>query len=466
MKTGSMDGAPWVQAVGLHRAGKMPAPQSALDVRLQSVVVQASCLHGAARMAAPKAWRATVRSSLAVSALATLLLLASLASSAEVVVTTVKDGCGLIDALRFGQRPALRATAGFHGATVTVAPAGDGTIASLFARSETATLHAKLDSVEGANPIVVRGAYTDGALRIPFTRTLTVKGQAVTAQEETDFSALPAAHVVAAHALRLPLVVCESEHDRLLAFGGANRAEMFRMDMNDERRKNQLLSDNRAFQPYWDIGGLTQTAAPAYRIWRANHADTMAYPVEAGEGTPGWADYSEPDWGLTVHTADTRALSIVIDARAGVLTVSPLPPEGMPQAGADLGRRAFAFTLALHEKSWPTTYPCELDYARYKKLLALLNPEGRYTHLDYLCGALGLMTKEGPKSPAELDALARRIVLRERVQPSTLLRLLYRGDGWRMSGIVRSVLGRTVPRNQPLHTWNTLAADVLDTLRQ
>jgi hypothetical protein len=77
----------------------------------------------------------------------------------------------------------------------------------------------------------------------------------------------------------------------------------------------------------------------------------------------------------------------------------------------------------------------------------------------------GLMTKDGTKSAAELDALARRIILRERVQPSVLLRLLYRGDGWRMSGLVQELLGRRVPRAQPLEAWDALAREVLDSLR-
>jgi len=386
----------------------------------------------------------------------------------RVAVTVAEKGGGFIDSIRYRGRQIVRAPDGFVGSAVELAAAGEGTVESLFGNRTAATLRAAIADVRvQAGRMTVRGTYTGGEHRVPFTRRIDLlDGDAISVTEEADFRGLDAKHGVARHALHLPLVVHKDPHLRMFGFGGAHRAELFRMDMNDvTRRGKQLISASRGHRPYWDVAGVLQLPA-SYRIWRANHADTMAYPVEAGEGTPGWADYSEPDWGLTVHTADTRALSIVIDARAGVLTVSPLPPEGMPQAGADLGRRAFAFTLALHEKSWPTTYPCELDYGRYKKLLALLNPEGRYTHLDYLCGALGLMTKEGPKSPAELDALARRIVLRERVQPSTLLRLLYRGDGWRMSGIVRSVLGRTVPRNQPLHAWNTLAADVLGTLRQ
>ena len=394
-----------------------------------------------------------------------ILFFASLASAAEVAVVVTKDGCGLIDSLRFGERQALRAPPDFRGAAVTLAPAGDGSAASLFGRTVSATLHTKLDSVEGTNPVIARGSYIDGALRIPFRRSVAVKGQVVTVQEETDYGAVPASHLVASHALRLPLVVTDDEHDRLLAFGGGRRAEMFRMDMNDERRRNQLLSDNRAFQPYWDIGGVAQLQG-SYRIWRANHADTMAYPIEEGKGTSSWADYSEPDWGLTVRVASGPPWSVVIDARAGVLEAAPLPADQMPRSGSSLGKRTFTLELHIHERSWPTAWPCELDYTQYRKLLAILNPEGRYTHLDHICGALGLMTKDGTKSAAELDALARRIILRERVQPSVLLRVLYRGDGWRMSGIVQELLGRRVPRAQPLEAWDALAREVLDSLRQ
>lgn len=394
-----------------------------------------------------------------------LLFVASLSSAAEVAVIVTKDGCGLIDSIQFGERRVVQARVGFPGATITLAPAGDGSLASLFGRTAGVVLPAKLDSVEGTHPIEVRGRYTDGVLSIPFRRSIAVRGQTVRVEEETDFGGLPATHLVAAQALRVPFVVTEDEHDRLLAFGGGRRAEMFRMDMNDERRRNQLLSDNRAFQPYWDLGGIAQSNG-AYRIWRANHANTMAYPIEDGTGTESWADYSEPDWGLTVGVAAAPPWSIVIDARAGVLEASPLPPDQMPREAAGLGKRTCAFELRLHERSWPTAWPCELDYAQYRRLLALLNPEGRYTHLDHLCSALGLMTKDGAKSAVELDAIARRIILRERVQPSVLLRLLYRGDGWRMSGVVQELLGRRVPRDQPLEAWDGLAREVLDALRK
>ena len=59
----------------------------------------------------------------------------------------------------------------------------------------------------------------------------------------------------------------------------------------------------------------------------------------------------------------------------------------------------------------------------------------------------------------------RRIIFKERVQPSVLLRLLYRGDAWRMSGLARAILGKSVPRNQPLPEWEKIAAEILVKIR-
>ena len=405
-----------------------------------------------------------------------LMLCCSLSRAADLkrgdtTLSVRRDGCGLIEAVTVKGRPVVRAAKGFAGASITLAPAGHGTVDSLFPHRAATTLRATLAKLEAqGDTLTVEGAYADGKATLPFTRTLRLSadGRTLTVREETDFSRLPDGLLVAGHALALPLVVCKDEHDRMLAFGGARRAELWRMDMNDERRRNQLISCSRAFRPYWDVGGVLQLH-DAYRIWRANHADTMAYPVEDGRGAPGWADYSEPDWGITAAVVEPEALTpwaIGIDARKGVLTVAPHPASQMPVAGRDRGKRSFAFALTFHETSWPAALPCELPLARYRELLGWLNQGGRFTHLDYACNRIGIMAPGGPKTPAQLDDVFRRLVLKERVQPSVVLRLYYRGDAWRMSGLVQAVLGKRVPRDAPLATWEPIAKAFLDKVRK
>ena len=410
-----------------------------------------------------------------IAALALLMLCCSLAGAADLkrgdtTLAVRRDGCGLIDAVVFKGRPIVRAAKGFAGASITLAPAGSGSIDSLFPHRAATTLRATVAELAvQENTLTISGAYSDGKTTLPFTRTLRLSadGRTLTVREETDFSRLPGGLLVVEHALALPLVVCKDEHDRMLAFGGARRAELWRMDMNDERRRNQLISCSRAFRPYWDIGGVLQLHG-AYRIWRANHANTMAYPIEDGRGAPGWADYSEPDWGITAAVVEPSAFTpwaIQIDARKGILTIAPHPASQMPVAGPDRGKRFFAFTLTFHETSWPAALPCELSLARYRELLAYLNQGGRFTHLDYACNRIGVMAPGGPKTPAQLDDVFRRLVLKERVQPSVVLRLYYRGDAWRMSGLVQAVLGKRVPRDAPLATWEPVAKAFLDKVR-
>jgi len=229
---------------------------------------------------------------------------------------------------------------------------------------------------------------------------------------------------------------------------------MFRMDMNDiHRGGKQLISAPRGHWPYWDIGGVLQLAG-SYRIWKANHADTPAYPVDEGTGAPGWADYSELDWGLTVVVDKPAARSpwaIEIDARKGVLSISPRPASQVPASARALGKRTFGFRLVLHETSWPATRPCELSFALYRKLLE-----------DMATGSRGKSpwVLYGPTGTADVEA----IIHRERIQPSAMLRTLYRGDAWQMQARVRAV-GISTPRNQPMAEWDRCSQQYLEHLR-
>jgi hypothetical protein len=353
--------------------------------------------------------------------------------------------------------------AGLFDGRVRLVPAGKGTAESLFANATPTVLEAKIESsTPQGRGMVFSGAYTDGRIRVPFVRTMADDRSAVVVSETADFSGLPKDLAVAEYALVLPLLVAKDPHERMFAFGGEGRVEMFRQDCNDESHRAQSISDNRAFQPYWDIGRVLQLPT-GYVVSRANHADTPAYPVDAGKSAPGWADYSETDRGVTVRVKDpakSAPWAMMIDARKGEFTISPRPADQPPISGADYGKREFAFEMTLHEGSWPAAFPCELPPDVYRKLLAWLDQGKGYTHLAYACGNLGV------GAVADKDALYADVIFRSRVQPSVLMRLFYREDAWRMSGIASALLGRSIPRNQPFETWEKIAQEVIEKLRK
>ena len=381
-------------------------------------------------------------------------------TAGNTTVTVSKGGSGFIDSIRFQgrRREIVKAKAGFVGASVALAPAGRGAAESLFAHEAPTTLPAVITDIRvEKDSIVVRGSYASGELRIPFTRRIEVVGaqDTIAVREEADFRTLEPKQTIAKYSLDLPLVLDEDPHLRMFAFGGAHRAELFRMDMNDiNRGGKQLISAPRGHWPYWDVAGVLQLAG-SYRIWKANHADTLAYPIEEGSGAPGWADYSQPQWGITAVVENpTKAApwAITIDARKGVFSLAPHPASQMPAAGKDYGKRVFAFQLILHQTSWPATIRCELDFALYEVLLKDII-RGRDRPQPYVL--------YGPIGTADIDT----IIHRERIQPSVILRTLYRGDAWRMRGRMKTI-GRDGPRNQPMAKWEQEAKAYLDYIRR
>ena len=400
---------------------------------------------------APQPWRPAI--------LAVLVLLAAVVRAEELRsedVTISVGKSGWIEGIRFQNRQVVVAREGLAGAAMTVTRAGGGSIDSLFANEPGRELGGVSEKITaGGNKLAITGQYTDGTIRIPFTRTISLDGRTVGVVEEVDSTAIDAAHLIASHALELPLVVCADEHLRMFGFGSRGRAELFRMDMNDiNRGDTQLISAPRGHWPYWDIGGVLQTPG-AFRIWKANHADTMAYPLDNAAGAPGWADYSELDWGITaiVDEPDKSApWAMVIDARKGVFSIQPHPASQLPASGKDYGKRRFAFKLVLHETSWPAAHPCELDPKRYEELLKSMG------------------TSNGKPVPWVLYRVAGTadiptIIHRERIQPSAMLRSLYRGDAYQMQGRMKSI-GKTTPRNQPMEQWEKDAAEYLEHVRK
>jgi hypothetical protein len=369
-------------------------------------------------------------------------------------LTINKDGGGFIDAIAFSTRTIAQSKAGLAGAVITLATAGDGSVASLFTPRATAELVARVDSLSAANnAITLKGQYVSGQLHVPFTRTVALQPgkDALHITEETDFTALPQGYVVAEHRLDLPLVVDKDPHLRMYAFGGEKRVEMFRMDQNDVRRTRiQLISSARGHWPYWDRAGMLQLPG-SYTVWKANHADTMAYPIEQGNGAPGWADYSELEWGVTATMADpakSAPWEMTIDARNGMFSFNLYPASQPPASPTVLGRRTMQFDLLLHEKSWPATYPCELDFGLYAAWLESLGYRGNYPY-TVVVGTPDIPT----------------VIFRERVQPSVILRSLYAGDAWRMSGMMQSI-GKSSPRNQPMEKWEADARMYLEYLQK
>lgn len=383
------------------------------------------------------------------------LLLAAGAQAAtlatgSVSVTLTPDTTAFVNEIVFGGRTACRTSTDFGGATLALSAAADGTLDALPGGPIVRVLTGRVTRVEAKDGgMSVEGRYADGgALVVPFQRRFAFDPAtgALRFSETTDYTKLPPAWCVASHALRLPLVVTNDMHLRMFGFGCSNRAELFRMDMNDLSRRNQCISAPRGHWPYWDLGGVLQLPG-TYRVWEANHADTPAYPLQEGPGAPGWADYSELDWGVTAlvdQPAATAPWAMTVDARQGVFTIEPWPASQPAVSGVSLGRRTFAGELRLHASSWPATVPCELDFATYRALLADI-------------GGYGVETFIGTKDP---DI----IMYRERLQPSTILRLLYHDDAWLMQGRMATI-HISVPRQQPLEKWERDARLYLDFIR-
>ena len=130
-----------------------------------------------------------------------------------------------------------------------------------------------------------------------------------------------------------------------------------------------------------------------------------------------------------------------------MLTIAPHPASQPAVSGQAYGKRKFTFTLSLHEASWPTEYPCELDLKVYERLLKDLIPQNR-SSFAYLLGTNNVQA----------------IIHKERIQPSIALRALYRGDGYRMQRLLRRI-GRNVPREQTLAKWEKDAKYFLNWVR-
>lgn len=336
--------------------------------------------------------------------------------------------------------------------SMRVVPAGEGPSAAMLVGQYVTLMQKATTSTEKDGAVTITGQYEGPGIAVPFSRVVQVDGGRTNVRTWADLSALGEGWLLADWRIDVGLDLAPDEHERMLAFGGATRDELFRMDMNDVRRRGQNMSDTRCVWPYWDIGGVLQLPGDgqgSYVVWKANGADTQAYPVEQGVGAPGWADYSDRRGGLTVTVDDPVATArqapwaIEIDARAGVMSIQAYPPSQPPASGPGIGRRELAFTLHRHEGTWPVTHQCELSADAYARLLT----EALAAAGPTLDRGLGL---------TDID----KIIHTERIQPSVVLRLLYRsGDGPMRDLLAR--LGRSAPPQMTLAQWDAYAADMI-----
>lgn len=133
-----------------------------------------------------------------------------------------------------------------------------------------------------------------------------------------------------------------------------------------------------------------------------------------------------------------------VGARGAVMSIAPVPASQMPVAGRDLGVRKFRFRLLLHEGSWPATVPCALPFPTYEALLASIADYER---------AWAVGTSDIPT-----------ITHRERLQPSVMLRRLYRSGTWQMAGRMKTI-GVDRSRPQSWAQWDSDAQIYLAYLR-
>ena len=179
--------------------------------------------------------------------------------------------------------------------------------------------------------------------------------------------------LVAAVGLSLPIVMGEDLFWRKTTVGGGNPqrpSETWRVDQNRGQRG----------WPKWQLGGLAVDGPGHYLTWKASQRDTPLLPMDQGESCPGWLDYSERDWGVTVLWEDMAShapAGIWMEADAGVLTVYLRPPSATPLRVTGKAELAATFELAFHEGPYPVTFRPELSREKYKELLDAMAEGGR-----------------------------------------------------------------------------------------
>jgi hypothetical protein len=252
---------------------------------------------------------------------------------------------------------------------------------------------------------------------------------------------------VTAVGLALPIVIGEDEHWRRTTIGGGNpqhTTEAWRYDENGTRKG----------WPRWRLGGLLADAPGHYLTWKASNREAGVLPMDQGTTCPGWLDYSERQWGLTVFWPDIQThapAGIWMDAEKGVMTLYFLPPTAMPivlTKAAPEKELSAEVELVFHDGPLPVTFQAELPRDKYAELLKAMDDGSRRS---YLAVALG---EYGARSADEL--------IDGGIQPSMALSSAG-GANYRMEGLCKS-LGVPYDRNRAKNDPRKYGQELIHTI--
>ena len=200
--------------------------------------------------------------------------------------------------------------------------------------------------------------------------------------------------LVTAVGISIPMAIGSNEYWRRTTVGGGNpqhTTEAWRYDENHARRG----------WPRWRIGGLLADSEHHYLTWKACHTEAPILPMDEGAKCPGWLDYSEQDWGLTVFWSDIHEhapAGIWMDGEDGVMTIYLHPPTALPIQLADgkASRNSLEAELELvfHKGPLPVTFVPELPREKYLELLKAMHGRSRNSYLDMALREYDVRTPE------------------------------------------------------------------------
>ena len=237
--------------------------------------------------------------------------------------------------------------------------------------------------------VVVAGVYDCRGQRSPFETTIAPgaeEGEFVIGHRATLNP--PAGARLRALGFNVPLFVSDDDHKVYTAVGCPRRVERWRLDQNDEYYWTWLISDNRARWPLWRFGGLLIEGPQRAVVWKAGGTNVKPLIMDEAPSTPGWLDFSGPDFGLTVlldECASKPPKGIVAHGQERLVSVYLYPPQVRPlplasgarglsspaeEAGLVAGREVVhRFRLHFHRGPRPTPIKPELPDDKYRRLL-------------------------------------------------------------------------------------------------
>jgi hypothetical protein len=226
--------------------------------------------------------------------------------------------------------------------------------------------------------------------------------------------------LVSAVGLAVPLLAGEDPYLRKTTVGSGNaQREMESWRANQRRRQ-------RGWPP-WILGGLSVPSDNYYLTWKASRRDTPAMRMDEGTQCPGWLDYSQKLWGVTViwkSIHKSAPAAIWMEADTGTLSIFLHPPDALALPVTGSVKLAARIELAFHEGPHPTTVKRELTEAQYRRLLEAMDDESRYSFLA--------------KALSTFNCLAADDLLRNNVQPSRVL-AMEGGANYRINALCRKL---------------------------